>query len=138
MISHSHCCIAVLITGGNVDLLSVLLGETAELYHPSSGNICTLPKLPHRRSDHTQNSDGLLCGGYEGRHIADGCIQWNTGTWVTTTILDVKRDRHLAWNRGNKGTYLMGNWVEENSLTTTLIKPDGTQEEGFRLKYDVR
>ena len=129
--------VAVLITGGNHDWLSVFDGKTAELYHPSSGNKCTLPKLPHRRSGHTLNSDGLLCGGFEGFHIADGCIQWNTGTWVTTTILDVKRLGHLAWTRENKGTYLMGNWVDENLLTTTLIKPDGTQEAGFPLKYDV-
>ena len=84
------------------------------------------------------NSDGLLCGGYEAFSLAEGCIQWNSGTWVTTLILDVKRQRHVAWTRENMGTYLMGNWVEENQLTTTLIKPDGNQEAGFPLKYDIR
>ena len=52
--------------------------------------------------------------------------------------LDVERYSHVSWTPGPEiGTYLIGNGGD-NMRTTTLIKPDGTQELGFSLKYDTR
>ena len=52
--------------------------------------------------------------------------------------LDVQRYSHVSWTPEPEiGTYLIGNGGD-NMRTTTLIKPDGTQELGFSLKYDTR
>ena len=77
-------------------------------------------------------STGLLCGGY-----LDTCLQWrpDNGTWEEALTLEVWRFGHVSWTPGaGSGTYLMGG---EYIKTTTLIKPDGTQEPGFTLKYDA-
>ena len=45
----------------------------------------------------------------------------------------------MSWTPSSGiGTYLVGGYAYSNSAkrTTTLIKPDGTQEPGFSLKYD--
>ena len=112
--------------------------NTAELYHPSSGVSCALPQLPDYRYYHTMESSGLLCGGTATR---DTCLQWSpdTGTWEDLQLtLDVGRRYHVSWTPGTEvGTYLMGGPYSEIKRTTTLIKPDGTQEAGFDLKYDT-
>ena len=110
--------------------------NTAELYHPSSGVSCALPQLPDYRYYHTMESSGLLCGGTATR---DTCLQWSpdTGTWEDLQLtLDVERRDHVSWTLGTEvGTYLMGGGYR--GKTTTLIKPDGSQEPGFDLKYDT-
>ena len=109
---------------------------TAELYLPSSGLSCSLPRLPDWRLGHTQDSSGLLCGGV---YTERTCIQWSpdTGTWEEYLSLDVKRYVHVSWTPGTGvGTYLMGgNYYSER--TTTLLTPEGAQESGFSLKYDT-
>ena len=120
----------VLITGS-----SSYPWDTAELYLPSSGVSCSLPQLPGARADHTMESSGLLCGG---EVTDDSCLQWSqdTGTWEELLTLDVGRARHVSWTPGSDiGTYLMGGNLNEK--TTTLIKPDGTQEPGFPLQYNT-
>ena len=93
----------------------------AEIFLPSSGTSCTLPNPPHRGGNH---------------------FQWNsdTGSWQLV-ILDVGRENHVSWTPGTGiGTYLMGAGTAEKSetwKTTTLVKPDGTKEPGFPLKYDT-
>ena len=107
--------------------------DTAELYQPASGTSCALPQLPDDRYYHTMESSGLICGGYD---TEDTCLQWSpdTGSWEELLTLDVVRFDHVSWTPGTKvGTYLMGGRYSER--TTTLIKPDGTQEQGFDLKY---
>ena len=110
--------------------------NTAELYQPASGVSCALPQLPDNRRYHTVESSGLLCGGWE---TSDTCLQWSpdTGTWEDLQLtLDVWRRYHVSWTPGTEvGTYLMGGVDSER--TTTLIKPDGSQEPGFDLKYDT-
>ena len=122
---------AVLITGSNTSPQ-----YTAELYQPASGVSCVLPQLPDDRYVHTVESSGLLCGGY---YTRDTCLQWSpdTGTWEDLQLtLDVERGYHVSWTPDTEvGTYLMGGY---NGMTTTLIKPDGSQEPGFDLKYDTR
>ena len=85
-------------------------------------------------------SSGLLCGG---DYTKDSCLQWSpdTGSWeeLLTLDLDVTRNDHISWTPGTEiGTYLMGGLASEMMRTTTLIKPDGTQEPGFKLQYDTR
>ena len=108
---------------------------TAELYLPSSGLSCSLPRLPDERYRHTVDSSGLICGGYD---TEDTCIQWSpaTGTWEELLSLDVWRYDHVSWTPGTGvGTYLIGGFYSER--TTTLLTPEGTQEPGFPLKYDA-
>ena len=119
--------VAVLITGGNGE-------STAELFLPSAGTSCVLPSLPDNRALHTVDNN-IICGGF---HTNDTCLKWSpdTGTWEELTTLEVKRSEHVSWTPGTDiGTYLMGGW--DSRRTTTLIKPDGTQEPGFPLKYDI-
>ena len=78
-------------------------------------------------------STGLLCGGFD---TSNTCLQWrsDTGTWEESLTLEVRREDHLSWTPSSGiGTYLMGGYFTD--LVTTLIKPDGTQEPGFPLKY---
>ena len=113
--------------------------DTAELYLPSSGVSCALPQLPDVRAAHTVDSKGLLCGG---AYTRDTCLQWSpdTGTWEDLHLtLDPERYNHVSWTPGTEvGTYLMGGKYSGSERTTTLIKPDGSQEPGFDLKYDTR
>ena len=127
----------VLITGG--DAFSAAL-KSAELYVPSTGASCTLPSLPDDRYDHTVShtisEGGLLCGGY---YTEKSCIQWSpgSGTWEEALTLDVIRRGHVSWTPfPYTGTYLMGG--SPNFKTTTLVKNDGTVEQGFPLKYEVQ
>ena len=128
----SQCSEVILITGGYGSL------DTAELYLPSSGLSCSLPRLPDDRERHTVDSSGLICGGWS--PVAT-CIQWSpdTGTWEELLTLDVGRWTHVSWTPNSGiGTYLMGGgYYDEGRRTTTLIRPDGTQETGFSLKYDA-
>ena len=85
---------------------------------------------------HTQDNN-LLCGGYFTR---DTCLQWNSvnATWEELLTLDVKRFAHVSWTPDpDIGTYLMGGGDSEAGTTTTLIKPDGSQEPGFPLKHNT-
>ena len=120
----------ILITGGYGSL------NTAELYLPSSGLSCSLPRLPDARLGHTQDSSGLLCGG---GYTEGTCIQWSpdTGIWVECLHhLDVGREEHASWTPGTGvGTYLIGGDIDRR--TTILVTTDGTQEPGFPLKYDA-
>ena len=111
---------------------------------PSTGKSCVLPILPDYVSHQTANKN-LLCGGTS---TSDSCIEWNPewnpyyGNWQTSFNLDVGRYSHVSWTPNSGiGTYLMGGKNSDNTptlRTTTLIKPDGTQEDGFTLRYDTK
>ena len=99
-----------------------------------------LPGLPEWRCDHAVSKDGLMCGGL---FTQDSCLQWSpdTGSWEAAVTLDIPRHYLVSWTPVNSsGIYLMGGGdsFEESMSTTTLIKPDGTQEPGFLLKYFTR
>ena len=120
--------LAVLITGGR-DL------NSAELYLPTLGSSCTIPSLPEVRYQHTVDND-ILCGG---TLTSDSCLQWSpsSGSWEELLTLDKVRSNHVSWTPNSGiGTYLIGGNNEER--TTTLIKPDRTQETGFTLEYETR
>ena len=76
-----------------------------------------------------------MCGGYD---TSDSCVQWSSvnGTWEENLTLDVTRYFHVSWTPDpDIGTYLMGGIVQLLPPRTTLIKPNGSQEPGFDLKY---
>ena len=116
-------------------LCNITSQYTAELYVPSSGVLCSLPQLPDKRNSHTMESSGLLCGGL---YTKDSCVQWSpaNGTWNKLLTMDDERYSHVSWtpSTGN-GTYLIGGIYSRTRKTTTLIRPDGTQDPGFPLKY---
>ena len=111
--------------------------DTAELYLPSSGVSCSLPKMPDDRRFHTlEPPSGLLCGGGS---TSDTCLKWSpdTGSWKELMHLDVRRSTHVSWTPGTDiGTYLIGGYY--SGRTTTLVKQDGTQEPGFTTKYNIQ
>ena len=93
--------------------------------------------MPDDRRGHSVTKSGLLCGGWY-TSTRDSCLQWNRGSWEASVSLDVERYDHVSWTPGTGvGTYLMGGYYSESWRTTTLIRPDGTQEPGFPLKYDT-
>ena len=119
---------AILITGGN-NL------NTVELFLPTSGTVFSLPPLlGDFRRKHTVDNN-ILCGG-DGTE--DSCLQWSPKrkTWEQLLTLEVGRYDHVSWTPVT-GSYLMGGNDYDMRRTTTLIKPDGTQEPGFPLKYDT-
>ena len=88
------------------------------------------------RLRHTLEGSGLLCGGMYTTYTS--CVQWSSvnGTWEEYLTLDAERYYHVSWTPDPSiGTYLMGGLKTEARNSTTLIKPDGSQEPGFSLKY---
>ena len=90
------------------------------------------------RYGHTVESSGLVCGGGDTEY---SCLQWSPdiGTWEKLELtLDKEKNEHVSWTPSTDiGTYLMGGFSSDSTRETTLIKPDGTQETGFPLKYDI-
>ena len=136
-------CIAALIVGGLGP--SYVVGEilTPEIYIPSTNKSCTLPDLPDRRR-YSSLDGNLLCGGMH-RKPSPGprstCIKFDftSGAWTSAYTLDVERWKHVSWTpQSGSGTYLMGNYNWRNANTTSLLKPDGTVESGFSLRWKLR
>ena len=131
---------AVLITGGiNSNTL-----RSAEVFLPATGHSCRLPDLPDNRWGHTQDG-GLTCGGFDYGSPADqriSCLKWSpdSGTWTLSHNLTEERDNHVSWTPDpSLGTYLIGKFSSYNNMRTSeLVKPDGSVEQGFSLKYDTR
>ena len=125
---------AVLITGGTYNRRS------AEVFLPATGHSCRLPDLPDNRWGHTQDG-GLTCGGFDYGSPADqrtSCLKWSpdSGTWTLSHNLTEERDNHVSWTPDpSLGTYLIGGI--SNPRTSELIKPDGSVEQGFSLKYNT-
>ena len=65
------------------------------------------------------------------------CRQWSpdSGNWTYWgEELNDTRIYHVSWTpSAESGTYLIGG--ELSWMTTTLVKRDGTQEQGFPLEY---
>ena len=111
-----------------------------ELFLPGSGASCRLPQLPDSREFHTMDTTDttLLCGG---SGTGESCLQWSpdTGAWSESHELGVTRAYHVSWTPSpDIGTFLMGGNTGASQASTTLLKPDGSQESGFPLRYDTR
>ena len=127
---------AILITGGH----NTGVGGTVELFLPSSNVSCRLPQLPDSREFHSLDTN-LLCGGGGGSGTSQSCLEWSLvqGMWSESHTLSVTRAYHVSWTPGaDIGTYLMGGYTGESQASSTLLKPDGSQETGFPLRYDTR
>ena len=134
----------MLIAGGHTT--SLFSENFTELFIPTSGTGCRLPDLQEPRDYHSQDNL-VLCGGTglledfeQIESVSTGCVQWSstTGSWEELVTFDDWRSGHVSWTPdADVGTFLMGGQdkLGEQVLTTTLIKPDLTQEPGFALKY---
>ena len=123
---------AILITGG----LSSSVGQSVEVFVPSTNTSCQLPSLPAVRRYHTL--DGfLLCGGYDAGH---SCQQFNTttGIWAGTGhTLQMKRYSHVSWSVEPEGIILLGGYDGGARSTSEIVKHDGTTESSFHLKNSI-
>jgi len=128
--------LAVLITGGH----NTGVGGTVELFLPTSNVSCRMPQLPDSREFHTMDHQDthLLCGG---SGTGQSCLEWSSaqGLWSESHTLGVTRAFHVSWTPGaDIGTFLMGGVTGDSQASSTLLKPDGSQEPGFPLRYDTR
>ena len=122
---------AVLITGGTYNRRS------AEVFLPETGHSCRLSDLPDERLDHTQDG-ALTCGGFGGQNQRISCLKWSpdSGTWTQSHNLTEDMFNHVSWTPDSSlGTYLMGGAF---SFSSEMVKPDGSVEQRFVLKYDTR
>ena len=122
----------VLITGG------IGTPRAAEVFLPVTGHSCRLPDLADDRYVHTQDG-ALTCGGnyYEQEY---SCLKWSpdSGTWTQSHNLTevMGMVNHVSWTPDSSlGTYLMGG---DASIISEMVKPDGSVEQRFILKYDTR
>ena len=141
-VSKAYCLIivlisAILITGGYPNPGTA---NTAELYYPSNRTSCPLPRLPDNRTSHTAD-ENILCGGSETKF---NCVLFSPYAGMSMD-LDIPRLAHVSWTPGSGiGTYLMGGQSKVSpgqprpSETSTLIKPEGTQQPGFALKHRIQ
>ena len=110
---------------------------SAQIYSPNTGQVCFLPDMDVVRQLH--NQDGTLaCGGWSDS-VSDSCSTFNSdsGLWNRSHTLPRKRQYSQSWTpQSGSGTYLIGG--EANADTTDLVKPDGTVQQGFNLKYETR
>ena len=69
------------------------------------------------------------------------CIKFDltSGAWTSAYTLDGGgRYKHVSWTpQSGSGTYLMGDYAS-NIITSSLLKPDGTVESGFSLRWLLR
>ena len=64
------------------------VGQSVEVYVPSTGQHCQLPDLPARRFYHSMEKM-TLCGGSDSRDTATSCLTLTDAGWeVTTTLLE--------------------------------------------------
>ena len=70
----------LIISGGLAD---DSVGQSVEVYVPSTGQHCQLPDLPDRRYGHTMEKM-MVCGGWNTR---TSCLTLTGDGWETTTTL---------------------------------------------------
>ena len=110
--------------------------KSAEIFNPVTKTSCSLPDLPEARNLHTQERD-LACGGGNGNiNTQKTCVKWNpaSGTWTKSHTLREGSFRHMSWATSS-GVYLIGGSAGTKSQK---VKPDGSVEDGFVLKYPTR
>ena len=127
----------VLLTGGfRVKGHSGFHVKSTSIYNPVTKKICSLPKLPEGRWEHSQDG-GLACGGTNTNSLQTTCVKWSsgTGTWNHSHTLKERRVGHVSWATAS-GVYLIGGDISSGS--SEKVNLDGSVEEGFSLKYETR
>jgi len=126
---------ALLIVGGRNEAGYI---SSVEILDPVSGQGCLLPNsLPSVRYGHSQEQY-TVCGGYEENSLNKStCLTFSDGVWKQTSVLMEERTAHVSWNFSeNEGILLIGGMrLLSYHHGTELVKPDGTTEVSFGLKY---
>ena len=121
--------------------MTLIIWSQQSCFYPPLGCLAFSPtSLTREELTLWTDSLGLICGGdYDDiNNTKESCLRWrsDSGSWEKYLTLNIWRAYHASWTPSNGiGTYLMGGVY--SNRTTTLIKPNGTQEPGFPLKYDI-
>ena len=111
---------------------------SAQIYSPNTGQVCLLPDMDMGRQLHNQDGP-LACAGWSDS-VSDSCSTFDSdsGLWNQSVTLPRKRQYSQTWTpQSGSGTYLIGGEASYTD-TTDLVKPDGTVQQGFNLKYNTR
>ena len=107
---------------------------SVEVLSLSSGQLCSLPPLPHARWYHTMDTDResiLICGGGEDTNT---CLSFISGEWVTSHTM-MERAAHTSWQR-NKSVVLLGGLPDGSETTSEIVTMEGDQVgSAFPLQY---
>ena len=111
--------------------------SSVEVYHPGTNTSCTLPSLPEKIYQHSQ--DGLvLCGGYTGFTSLCLYLDTNDAQWNWAYNISEERALHSSWRRQDGTILLMGGTSRWGKTTTELIsESSGVSTPGFILKYET-
>ena len=125
----------IIISGGLTGFAGPWL-TSVEVLDPTTGQICSLPSMPHRRSGHTMESL-TICGG-DAYNASDAiyttCITLSSSEWETSHTLGEKRGYHSSWVT-EEGTMLLGGNYSPN--TTEIVKQtEFDAVPGFTLQHD--
>ena len=127
----------MLITGGN----GFGAETSVELIDMDSMDTCEITAFPYGRANHI-NNENLVCGGsYSSNDFTSrNCISLSAGSWEITHQLTYPRDASSSWDT-SEGLYMMGGYSYSSNLrsglTSELLKPDGSVQESFPLKYST-
>jgi len=109
------------------------VGNSVEVYIPSTGQHCQLPDLPGDPRDGHTMEEMTVCGGFV-TSTGTSCLTLIDGTWQTTTTLLEERDEHSSW-ASPSGVILLGG--EGSPRTSERIQEDGTSVSGFTLEHSL-
>jgi len=119
----------LIISGGGP---SSSVGQSVEVYVPSTGQHCQLPDLPAWRYHHSMEKM-TLCGGVPGSRTQTPCLTLTDVGWEVTTTLLERRYYHVSWD-SPAGVILMGGGGSSRKTTEKILQ-DGTSTASFDLKY---
>jgi len=109
------------------------VGQSVEVYVPSTGQHCELPDLPASRYDHTMEDRTICGGGYSNSDTLTSCLSLtDEGTWNKTATLLEGRYDHSSW-ASPSGLILLGGGG--SIRTSEKIGEDGTSRNSFKLNY---
>jgi len=110
------------------------VGKSVEVFVPSTGQHCQLPKIPGRSRDHTMEGMTVCCSDSPSNDWKS-CLTLTDSGWETSATLLENRAGHSSWSSPSGLTILMGGHY--SSRTTEKIQEDGTSVKSFDLEYDT-
>ena len=108
-------------------------GLSAEVYLPSSGERCELPRLTGQPRDSHGMVGLTVCGGYH-QETSSSCLSLEGRVWDLRAELLQPRWLHSVWESPS-GLVLLGGY--SSPRTTERIGEDGRSTYTFPLEYDV-